>query len=188
MAEDPTAEDPTAEDPGAEDPKPSRRFSAKKLDHLMRTVHPAGRGPYSYAEVARAIGEGGGQISATYIWQLRTGVKNNPTVAHLNALADFFGVRPSYFLDDDESERVDAGLALLTTLRDAGARQVAARLPGLSDDSLEALGQMAELLRRREGLSDAAAEQPPDAAAESPPPSGPEVGEASDASGSPPEK
>ena len=162
MAEDPTAEDPTAEDPTAEDPKPSRRFSAKKLDHLMRTVHPAGRGPYSYGEVAKAITAQGGQISATYIWQLRTGVKNNPTVAHLTALADFFGVRPSYFLDDDETERVDAGLKLLTDLRDTRARRIAARLPGLSDDSLGVLQEVADLLRRREGLLDTTEPPPPE--------------------------
>jgi transcriptional regulator with XRE-family HTH domain len=150
-----------AEEPKAEEPKPRGRFSAKKLDHLMRTVHPAGRGPYSYGEVARAITEGGGQISATYIWQLRTGVKDNPTVAHLTALADFFGVRPSYFLDDDETERVDAGLKLLTDLRDARARRIAARLPGLSDDSLGVLQDVADLLRRREGLADTAEQPPP---------------------------
>jgi transcriptional regulator with XRE-family HTH domain len=178
-----------AEDPTAEDPKPGGRFSAKKLDHLMRTVHPAGRGPYSYAEVAKAIGERGGQISATYIWQLRTGVKDNPTLAHLKALADFFGVRPSYFLDDDESERIDAGLERLLTLRDAGARKIAARLPGLSEDSLGAIDELTGVLRRLEGLSDdAPPEEPPDTAAEQSPPPGPEVGDASDASGSPPEK
>jgi transcriptional regulator with XRE-family HTH domain len=157
-----------AEDPKAEEPKPRGRFSAKKLDHLMRTVHPAGRGPYSYGEVARAIAEAGGQISATYIWQLRTGVKDNPTVAHLTALADFFGVRPSYFLDDDETERVDAGLRLLTDLRDARARRIAARLPGLSDDSLGVLQDVADLLRRREGLAETA-EQPPEPAGDDAP-------------------
>ena len=51
---------------------------AERLDHLFRTVHPQGRGEYSYREVAKAIEDSGGPtISASYLHQLRTGVKDN---------------------------------------------------------------------------------------------------------------
>jgi len=47
---------------------------ASRLDLLFRTVHPAGRGPYTPAEAAAAINasEGAETISATYLWQLKT--------------------------------------------------------------------------------------------------------------------
>lgn len=142
------------------DPPPNERTLAQKLDHLFRTVHPRDRGPYSYAEVAKAIEERGGPtVSSTYIWQLRTGVRDNPTKRHLEALADFFGVSPAYFFDDAEAARIDARLLLLTMLRDTGARQIAARLPGLSTDSIEVLADMVAHLRHLEGLPETAAGQ-----------------------------
>jgi transcriptional regulator with XRE-family HTH domain len=144
------------------DPQPDGRTLAQRLDHLFRTVHPRHRGPYSYAEVAKAMEERGGPtISATYIWQLRTGLRDNPTKRHLEALADFFGVSPAYFFDDAEAARVDARLLLLTMLRHTGARQIAARLPGLSANSIEVLAEMVAHLRQLEGLPDTAAGQAP---------------------------
>jgi transcriptional regulator with XRE-family HTH domain len=140
------------------DPQPEGRTLAEKLDHLFRAIHPRDRGPYSYAEVAKAIEERGGPtVSATYIWQLRTGARDNPTKRHLEALAGFFGVSPAYFFDDTEAARTDARLLLLTMLRDAGARQIAARLPGLSTSSMEVLAEMVTRLRQLEGLPDTAA-------------------------------
>lgn len=42
------------------------RTLAEKLDHLFRTVHPRGRGKYSYAEVAEGIrSRGGPTVSAS---------------------------------------------------------------------------------------------------------------------------
>jgi transcriptional regulator with XRE-family HTH domain len=139
------------------DPQTGGRTLAQKLDHLFRTVHPRERGPYSYAEVARAIEDRGGPtVSSTYIWQLRTGVRDNPTKRHLEALAEFFGVSPGYFFDDAEAARIDARLVLLAMLRDTGARQIAARLSGLSPDSIEVLADMVARLRQLEGLPDTA--------------------------------
>ncbi len=141
------------------DPATDGRTLADKLDHLFRSVHPRGRGEYTYAEVAKAIEDRGGPtVSATYIWQLRKGRRDNPTKRHLEALADFFGVSPAYFFDDAEAERTDAQLALLTALRDAGARQIAARAAGLSPGSIQSLRDMADRLRELEGLPETAPE------------------------------
>src|SRR5947208_2004720 len=74
---------------------------SQKLDFLSRSVHPPERGEYTFEEVADAVRAGGGPtISATYIWQLRKGIRDNPTKKHLEALAGFFGVPPAYFFDD----------------------------------------------------------------------------------------
>lgn len=129
---------------------------ARKIDHLFRTIHPGGRGEYSFEEVAEAIRQQGGPtISATYLWQLRRGLRDNPTKKHIEALADFFGVPPAYFFDDDAMARVDAELELLTALRDGGVRQVALRASGLSPASLEAIRDMVERVRQLEGLPEA---------------------------------
>ncbi|WP_238015679.1 XRE family transcriptional regulator [Dactylosporangium sp. AC04546] len=125
---------------------------ASKLDRLFRTVHPAGRAEFTYEEVATAIRDRGVMISHTYIWQLRKGARDNPTKRHLEALADFFGVNPAYFLDDDAARRIDEQLELLAAMRDSAVRTVALRAAGLSAPSLEAIQGMIEQARKIEGL------------------------------------
>src|SRR6266511_2782851 len=125
------------------------RTLADKLDYLFDTVHPRGRGQYSYAEVAKAIEDRGGPtISATYVWQLRKGLRDNPTKHHLEALADFFGDSPAYLFDDEATERIDAELDLLAAIRDAQVRQLALRSIGLSTQSLTAIVEMVERVRQ----------------------------------------
>jgi transcriptional regulator with XRE-family HTH domain len=141
------------------DSQPRRRTLAEKLDHLFRTVHPGAREEYTFEEVARAVQAGGGPtISATYLWQLRKGLRDNPTKKHLEALADFFGVSPAYFFDDAATARIDAELALLSALREASVRQIALRATGLSPESLGAIAEMIERVRQLEGLPDAESE------------------------------
>jgi transcriptional regulator with XRE-family HTH domain len=118
-------------------------------------VHPQGRGEYSYREVAKAIEDRHGPtISASYLNQLRTGVKDNPTKRHIEALATFFGVPAAYFFDDDAAARIDAELDLLAALRDSGVRQIAMRAAGLPPQGLESVRQIIELARSVSGLQD----------------------------------
>ncbi len=127
---------------------------AAKVNHLFTTVTPRGGGEYTFEEVAEAIRDKGGPtISATYLWQLRKGLRDNPTKRHLEALAGFFGVPPAYFFDSAEAERIDAELALLTALRDGPVRQIAMRANGLSTKSLEAIADMVDRVRELEGLN-----------------------------------
>ncbi|GAB2740972.1 hypothetical protein GCM10010442_71580 [Kitasatospora kifunensis] len=95
-----------------EQAKDPRRTIAERLDHLFQEIHPAGRGPFSYHEVAHAIreqaGPDGPTVSHGTLQQIRTGAKTNPTVKTLEAVAAFFGVPVGYFLDDTVAERVDA--------------------------------------------------------------------------------
>ena len=129
---------------------------ADKLTRLFSTVHPRGRPEYTSEEVADAIRERGGPtVSATYIWQLRSGRRDNPTKKHLEALADFFGVPPAYFFDDDTAARVNAELDLLVSLRDASVRDIALRATGLSSRSLATIREVVERVRQLEGLEDA---------------------------------
>ncbi len=127
---------------------------AAKVNRLFTTVTPRGGGEYTFEEVAEAIrAKGGPTISATYLWQLRKGLRDNPTKRHLEALAGFFGVPPAYFFDSAEAERIDAELALLAALRDGPVRQIAMRANGLSTRSLEAIADMVDRVRELEGLN-----------------------------------
>ncbi|NEA75418.1 helix-turn-helix transcriptional regulator [Streptomyces sp. So13.3] len=139
-----------------------RRTVAQKLDHLFRTVHPASRGPYANGEVAEAIqrastGDSKG-LSASAIQQLRTGAKKNPTMATVKALADFFGVPPAYFFDDDVEATSNAELDLLTAMRDADVKSVALRVSGLSPQGLRQIKGIIDHVRQIEGLPDNAIE------------------------------
>ena len=82
------------------------------------------------------------------------GGPGQPHQAAPEALADFFGVPPSYFFDEDAAHVVDAELELLVALRDGAVRDVALSAAGLSQQSLAAIQAMIDQARRLEGLPD----------------------------------
>lgn len=135
------------------DSEADRPGLAAKIDRLFRTVHPGDRGEFSADEVASALREmGGPTISSTYIWQLRTGKRDNPTKKHLEALAAFFRVPVSYFFDSDAAERIDAELDLLAAMRDHGVRSIALRTVGFDERSLEVVRGVVDQLRTLQRL------------------------------------
>lgn len=124
---------------------------AAKIDQLFHVVRRPDREQYSNEEVAKACREATGEsFSTTYLWQLRTGRRDNPTKRHLEALAQFFGVPPAYFFDDEQSTKIAEELALLGALRDAGVRDVALRAVTLSADGLDTISDMIDAIARRE--------------------------------------
>ena len=139
----------------AQEAEAGGKTMAEKLDYLFRVVHPRGRGEYTYREVAAAIVEAGTSISPSYIWQLRTGARDNPTMKHLEALGAFFGVGAAYFFDDVVAEKADAELAVMAAMRDAGIRDIALRAGGLSEASLDVVREMIDRTRVLEGLDSA---------------------------------
>jgi transcriptional regulator with XRE-family HTH domain len=127
---------------------------ATRLTHLFEKVHPANRGPYGNPEVAKAINEKAGQqvLSATYLWQLRTGKRTDPTHSRLTAIADFFGVDVAYFYEEDAARRTNSQLKLAAALANPLIQQLALSADGLSDDTLRAIEAMIQSARRIEGL------------------------------------
>ncbi|MEU6034024.1 helix-turn-helix domain-containing protein [Actinomadura sp. NPDC047616] len=94
---------------------------AERLDYLFKTVHPAGRGPYSYEEAAQAITQQTGvSITRTALWKLRTGQTADPQFSTLKAIAEFFGVPVTYFSDDSKAQAVMEELELVKLIRDTG--------------------------------------------------------------------
>lgn len=135
---------------------PAGRSLAERLEYLFRTVRERDRRAYSNEEVAAAIlRDQGVKISASYLWYLRTGQRDNPTMKHLQALATFFGVPAAYFVDADTAAQVQAELGALRAMRDARVRDLALRADGLSDRSLQTIMDMISRVRQLEGLSPA---------------------------------
>lgn len=121
---------------------------AGKIEKLFKAVQPLGH-EYSNEEVAKGCAEiVGGTFSKTYVWQLRTGQRDNPTKRHLEALAAFFRVPPAYFFDEDTSERVDSQLALIAALRNADIRNITLRALELDSSGREFMSRMIEEVSR----------------------------------------
>lgn len=153
------AETSPGSETGSSEGAPGRRTLAEKLDRLFRTTPVPGRQgqrEYTYRAAVEAIDRlsvrDGPSISPTYLWELRTGRRDNPTLRHLAALAVLFGVPADFFFDDTTAHRPDAELDLLLALRDPALRDLIRRAAGLSTPGLAALAGMAEHARRLEGL------------------------------------
>ncbi|MFH8408295.1 XRE family transcriptional regulator [Streptomyces sp. NPDC018019] len=115
---------------------------AGKVDKLFTTIRANGR-EYTYEEVARGCSElSGGTFSKTYVWQLRTGQRTNPTKRHLEALAAFFRVPVAYFFDDDTADRVDSQLALASAMGNAEVRDIALRAMSMDDSGRKSLARI----------------------------------------------
>lgn len=134
---------------------------ATKLNYLFDTIHPRSRGPYSNQEAARSIQENQGlSLSGTYLWMLRNGRRDNPSMQVVAGIAAFFGVPVGYFFDEEVTRRVDAQLELLSTMADAGVRTLATRAADLSPRGLVAIRDMIEHWRSAEGVSGGEHEPP----------------------------
>jgi transcriptional regulator with XRE-family HTH domain len=128
-------------------------FLESRLAHLFATVHPEDRGPYTPAEVAATINaqaDGDKVISEVYVWQLKTGRRDNPTYRHLIALARFFGVSPAYFFPESETSRGEVPAEVAAAVRDDQIRDIALSATGLSSRSLKTIRDMVDNARALE--------------------------------------
>ena len=124
---------------------------ADRLNHLFATITPSPGREYTNEQVAEAIRAIGVQISQSYIWQLRKAKKDNPTLRHVQALANFFGVPAAYFFEDDTTDRVNQQLADLTAERQrltalANRPQTAVMAMRAGELSTEGLKQVNDLI------------------------------------------
>ncbi len=129
---------------------------ADRLNYLFVIVHPRDRDEYTLEEVATGMAERRGvSITSAYLSQLRKGQRTNPSRDILEGLADFFGVNPSYFFDEEVAQTVAAELELYAVMQDAEVRRIALRLPDLSPANLRAIDGIIEqfLEQRRESGS-----------------------------------
>lgn len=134
------------------------RSFAERLGHLIATVHPPDRKPYSYREIASGVAEQTGvTMSATHVQQLAVGARKDPKRSHIQALAQFFGVPVTYFFDDDVAGQVDRQVEDVVAWRDSEARNLAQRAMLLSPRDRETVTALLDQLgsyddtRRRDG-------------------------------------
>jgi transcriptional regulator with XRE-family HTH domain len=140
-----------ARDPGDTPPQ----TLADKINWLIDRAHPAGRGPYSNAEVSALIEKvTGEQFSHTTIWKLRNGQATNPQMRLIEALSRAFGVPPAFFFSDYNDKQ--AGLLreqveLLALVRDTGVTSAQLRaLLELSPGARQAVADLIEHTARTE--------------------------------------
>uniref|UniRef100_UPI003F49A1CD XRE family transcriptional regulator n=1 Tax=Amycolatopsis sp. CA-096443 TaxID=3239919 RepID=UPI003F49A1CD len=96
---------------------------AAKLGHLIATLHPADRGPYSPREISAGVEAAtGAKISEADLRQLVAGDRADPFPEVANALATFFGVPPAYFTDNSTTARIDEQIAKVVAWRDTSSR------------------------------------------------------------------
>ncbi|MER7416553.1 XRE family transcriptional regulator [Micromonospora peucetia] len=123
----------------------------EKINRLFEVIRRPDREHYRNEEVATACREATGEsFSTTYLWQLRSGRRTNPTKRHLEALAQFFQVPAAYFFDDEQSSRIAEELELLGALRNSAVRQIALRAVTLSPEGLDTISDMIDAIGRRE--------------------------------------
>ena len=67
---------------------------SKKLKSLFEEKRKSDGSKYTQTEVIEGTK---GVLTRVYLWKLRTGRASNPGYQIIKAIADFFGVNPSYF-------------------------------------------------------------------------------------------
>jgi transcriptional regulator with XRE-family HTH domain len=140
-----TGDSPQLDEPGAGE------TLAERLNFLFKQMRPRGRGEFTLEEVCTGMRERRGvKISPAYLSQLRKGTRANPSRQVVEALADFFGVKPSYFYSGDDAEAITAQIELFAAMRDAGVRDIALRAARLSPAGLRAIARMIDEVQRLE--------------------------------------
>ena len=115
-----------------------------RVNQLFETHRPAGRGPWSNAEIAARAAMHGYSISAAAIQQIRSGRRPNPTVRLLRGLAAAFDVPVTYFF---ESNDVDTS--------DQVVQEIRARSGGLSGRAAHLIADLVQELQNRSDDPDA---------------------------------
>jgi transcriptional regulator with XRE-family HTH domain len=153
-------------------PPPTLKGRINRLFDIIRPPHALDR-QYHNKEVAAACKESGRDISESHLSELRRGIKENPTLRILDALAWFFQVRVGYFTDsataaevelelavreaqlhakleaqrDAQKDMAEAALELQRAIRASGVTKTAHRATTASTDARERAAMMRALAR-----------------------------------------
>jgi transcriptional regulator with XRE-family HTH domain len=110
---------------------------AARLNHLFEEKRKPDGTRYARKEVL----ESAPMLTRVYLWRLQTGKVSKPSYGVVKALADFFGVDPSYFFEGNEIKGE-------TTEEDQQEElQVLLRSFGLNWDEQKAVRLMIESLK-----------------------------------------
>lgn len=131
-----------------------RTVIAERLNRLFAAVYPPGRGPYTSAEVIRGIRRRGGDISAPYMSQLRSGARRRVSASIVAEIAEFFGIDPAYLTDNDPAycAMLDEELTRLAASRDDFFSHLISVIVQLPVDARDEV--LAFAVNRRDGADD----------------------------------
>lgn len=116
---------------------------ADRLNHLFEAIKNERTGePYTNADVARMSL---GNVTERDIEGIRVGTLENPTVSQVVALAEAFGVHPSYFLDTGKKPAL-LGEQEIHALGDQRLRAILNESLGLSDQEKDMVLDMIQHL------------------------------------------
>lgn len=127
-----TTEDAT---PTHQDGNPRDAAAGSFAERLQYLCQNDPRGPLSDNQVAAMLVEAGlPTASNTYVWQLRTGRRDNPTKRQIEGFATLFGVPVKYFYEEDTAGVVNKLLGMLNTVKHRGvtAEQLHKQLTALT--------------------------------------------------------
>ena len=118
---------------------------AARLNHLFEAIKNRRTGePYTNADVARlSLGD----LTEEEVEGIRAGTVENPTMSQVVALAEAFGVHPSYFLDAGREPAL-LGEQEINALADQRAREILNKSSGLSDGEKDMVLDMIHHLDR----------------------------------------
>ncbi|QLY28079.1 helix-turn-helix transcriptional regulator [Nocardia huaxiensis] len=125
---------------------------SERLEYLFRTMPNAQGVRYTADEIARRANDLGYPISAVYVSQLRSGLKQNPSLKHAAGLAAAFDVDIRFFTDDEAWQRGREEIEYLRLATAPGIEALAFRAMDLSKQSLASLIDYLKFLRVQEGL------------------------------------
>ena len=111
---------------------------ATKLNRLFEEKRKPDGSQYTQNEVIEGAK---GILNRVYLWKLRKGTASNPSLHVIQALAEFFGVAPSYFLENrvvktEHSQKIQK--------RDIVVDRIALRSSQLDDKGKQAVLYMIE--------------------------------------------
>jgi transcriptional regulator with XRE-family HTH domain len=112
------------------DPEDAKRDVAGRLNHLFEIVRNERTGElYSSADIARmSLGD----LTEDEVEDIRTGTLGNPAISQVVALAEAFGVHPSYFLETGRNPAL-LGAQEMNALGDSRTRAILSKSLNLSD-------------------------------------------------------
>ncbi len=122
-----------------------KRGIANRLNHLFEAIKNERTGePYTNADVARmSLGD----LTEEEVGEIRAGTLENPTMSQVVALAEAFGVHPSYFLDTGKEPAL-LGEQEINALGDRRARAILNKSLDLSDREKDMVLDMIQHLGR----------------------------------------
>jgi transcriptional regulator with XRE-family HTH domain len=120
---------------------------ADRINRAFDVNRRADSKPWTNREVVKWLGRnrkaGDSTISEAYLALLRSGERDNPSVSHLRALARFFQIPATYFLQaTDADPGVEVDIEALAAMRDPDVRRVAFRAMGMPPEERQWLSRI----------------------------------------------